>query len=161
MRSDFSLKSKDQPGKIANRAHGQLNQGKIRFPRPRSYLRVWSREMGSAVPSRVRLLISIIRLRVSWHVLYHLGVKSAQGCYHCCMQYYSCPFETIRFPPKCYFWLSGTSKPFIINVCVSYASYGLRFLSTVHSLEIEVRLGAFSAHLLLITTFITTLLHCF
>ena len=32
------------------------------FPCPRSCLRIWSREMGSAVPSRVSLLISILRL---------------------------------------------------------------------------------------------------
>ena len=32
-------------------------QGKRNFPCPRSHLRVWSRELGSAVPSRVSLLI--------------------------------------------------------------------------------------------------------
>ena len=32
-------------------------QGKRNFPCPRSRLRVWSRELGSAVPSRVYLLI--------------------------------------------------------------------------------------------------------
>ena len=34
------------------------------FPSPRSRLRIWSREMGSAVPSRVSLFISILRLNV-------------------------------------------------------------------------------------------------
>ena len=34
------------------------------FPCPRSRLRVWSREAGSAVPSRVSLLISIQRLNL-------------------------------------------------------------------------------------------------
>ena len=32
-------------------------QGKWNFPCPRSHLRVWSRKLGSAVPSRVSLLI--------------------------------------------------------------------------------------------------------
>ena len=34
------------------------------FPCPRSRLRIWSRETGSAVPSRVSLLISILRLNL-------------------------------------------------------------------------------------------------
>ena len=42
----------DQPGKVANPARGQLNR------------EIWSREMGSAVPSRVSLLISILRLNL-------------------------------------------------------------------------------------------------
>ena len=37
-------------------------QGKTTFSCPRSCLRIWSRDMGSAVPSRVGLLISILRL---------------------------------------------------------------------------------------------------
>ena len=66
---------------VANPARGQLNnreksseglgafrfffkQGKIIFPRPRSRPRIWSRETGSAVPSRVSLLIAILRLNV-------------------------------------------------------------------------------------------------
>ena len=51
-------KSMDQPGKVANTACGQL------FPCPRSCLRIWSRETVSAVPSRVSLLISILRLNL-------------------------------------------------------------------------------------------------
>ena len=42
--------SKDQPDKVANAARGQLG--------------IWSRETGSAVPPRVSLLISIIRLNL-------------------------------------------------------------------------------------------------
>ena len=38
--------------------------GKIIFPCPRAYLRIWSRETGSAVPSRVSLLISVLRLNL-------------------------------------------------------------------------------------------------
>ena len=34
------------------------------FPCPRSCLRIWSRETGFAVPSRVSLLISILRLNL-------------------------------------------------------------------------------------------------
>ena len=47
----------DQPGKVSNPARGQLN-------RDRACLRIWSRETGSAVPSRVSLLISILRLNL-------------------------------------------------------------------------------------------------
>ena len=46
-----------KPGKVANPARAI-------FPCPRSRLRIWSREMGSAVPSRVSLLISILRLNL-------------------------------------------------------------------------------------------------
>ena len=55
----------DQPGKVASPARGQLNREKEYFPVcPRSCLRIWSRETGSAVPSRVSLLISILRLNL-------------------------------------------------------------------------------------------------
>ena len=58
-------KGKDQPGKAANPARGQLaEQGKLIIPYPRSRLRIWSRETGSAGPSRVSLLISILRLNL-------------------------------------------------------------------------------------------------
>ena len=55
----------DQPGsskKVANPAPAQLDRKKI--PCPRACLRIWSRETGSAVPSRVSLLISILRLNL-------------------------------------------------------------------------------------------------
>ena len=52
----------DQPGKVANPARGQLNRENNILPYPRACLRIWSRETGSAVPSRVRLLISILWL---------------------------------------------------------------------------------------------------
>ena len=55
-----SLQSMDQPGKVANPARGQLNR-EIIFPCPCACLRIWFRETGSAVPSRVSLLISILR----------------------------------------------------------------------------------------------------
>ena len=49
----------DQPGKVANPPRGQLNKENeyLTFPEPRSRLRIWPRETGSAVPSRVSLLI--------------------------------------------------------------------------------------------------------
>ena len=47
----------NQPGKVANPARGQLNRGKCIFPCPCTRLRIWSRETGLAVPSRVSLLI--------------------------------------------------------------------------------------------------------
>ena len=53
----------DQPGKVANPARGQLKLEKI-FPCARACLRIWSREAGSAIPSRVSLLISILRLNM-------------------------------------------------------------------------------------------------
>ena len=57
-------KSMDQPDKVASPAHGQLNRKNEYFP-VRPCLRVWSRETGSAVvPSRVSLLISILRLNL-------------------------------------------------------------------------------------------------
>ena len=58
-------KGKDQPGKVANPARGQLaKQGNLIIPCPRSPLRIWSRETGSAIPSRVSLLISILKLNL-------------------------------------------------------------------------------------------------
>ena len=39
-------------------------QGKFIFPRPRSRLEIWSRETGLAVPSRVGLFISILKLNL-------------------------------------------------------------------------------------------------
>ena len=53
----------DQRGKVVNPARGQLNR-KIIFSCPRACLSTWSRETGSAVPSRVSLLISILRLNL-------------------------------------------------------------------------------------------------
>ena len=57
-------KGKDQPGKVANPARGQLNRANYLFSCPRSRLRIWSRETGSVVPSRVSPLISILRLNL-------------------------------------------------------------------------------------------------
>ena len=58
----------DQPGKAANPpARGQLNRENEYFPVSvnSTYLKIiWSRETGSAVPSRVSLLISIPRLNL-------------------------------------------------------------------------------------------------
>ena len=56
-------KGKDQPpGKVVNPARGQLNrQGNSFFSSPFAP-EIWSRETGSAVTSRVSLLISILRL---------------------------------------------------------------------------------------------------
>ena len=51
-----SSRAMDQPGKVTNSARGQLNSD-ICFPCPRSRLRIWSRETGSTVPSRVSLVI--------------------------------------------------------------------------------------------------------
>ena len=46
----------DRPGKVASPVRGQLNRKNAYiFPCPRSCLGIWSRETGSAVPSRVSL----------------------------------------------------------------------------------------------------------
>ena len=50
-------KSLYQPDKVVNPARCQLNRKNKYFPCPHSRLRIWSRETGSAVPSRVSLLI--------------------------------------------------------------------------------------------------------
>ena len=42
---------------VANAARGELNRQDFFFPCPRSRLKIWSRETGSAVPLRVSLLI--------------------------------------------------------------------------------------------------------
>ena len=54
-------KGMDQMGMVANPARGQLNRENQYFC-PRSGLRIWSRGTGLAVPSRVSLPISILRL---------------------------------------------------------------------------------------------------
>ena len=73
-------KSMDQPGKVANPARGQLaEQRKLTFPCPRSRLRIWSRDTGSAVPSRVSLPISIFRLNL---VLTHGIPPEFRGSVH-------------------------------------------------------------------------------
>ena len=52
----YSKKSKDQPGKVANPARGQLNRAKKKSLSPFAP-KIWSRETSPAVPSRVSLLI--------------------------------------------------------------------------------------------------------
>ena len=54
----------DQSGKVANPARGQLTREKSIFPCSRSRLRIWSCETVLEVPSRVSLLISILRLNM-------------------------------------------------------------------------------------------------
>ena len=57
-------KSMDQTGKAANLSLGRLNREKLIFFCPRSRLRIWSRETGSAFTPRVSLLISILMLNL-------------------------------------------------------------------------------------------------
>ena len=64
MVSHIHSKRQDQPGKVAHPARGQLNRENEYFSVPGSRLTIWSRETGSAVPSRVSLLISILRLNL-------------------------------------------------------------------------------------------------
>ena len=62
-------KSIHQPGKVANPARGQLNRENEYFPVRVRALRIWSRETVLAVPSRVSLLMSILRLNLEFMVL--------------------------------------------------------------------------------------------
>ena len=57
VQSSLVHQSMDDPCKVDNPARGHLNRECI-FPSPRSRLRIWSRETGSAVPSRVSPLIT-------------------------------------------------------------------------------------------------------
>ncbi|CAN0458916.1 unnamed protein product, partial [Ascophyllum nodosum] len=69
------IKSMDQPGKVANRARGQLdreNDYQV-FPCPRSRQRIWSLETGSALPSPVSLLISILREQYTTYLQKYKG----------------------------------------------------------------------------------------
>ena len=66
---------------IFNPACGQLNRETNIFPCPRSSLRIWSRETGSAVPSRVSPLI--------------LHAQAESGAYS------RAPLFPPRFPPRC------------------------------------------------------------
>ena len=61
----YSKGKKDQPGKVANYARGQLNRENVFIPVPVRALRIWSRETGLAASSRVSLLISILRLNLA------------------------------------------------------------------------------------------------
>ena len=61
---DTYSKGRDQPGKVANPARGQLNRENDFFFRPRLRLRIFSRETGSAISSRASLPISILRLNL-------------------------------------------------------------------------------------------------
>ena len=56
--------SKDQLGKVANPASGQLKRENEILPCPCSRLRIWSRETVSAVPFCVSLLMSILGLNL-------------------------------------------------------------------------------------------------
>ena len=57
MVSIFSGVRMNQPGMAADPACGQLNRKNEYFSCPRSRLKIWSRETGSAVPSRASLPI--------------------------------------------------------------------------------------------------------
>ena len=77
-------KSKDEPGKVANPARGQLNRKiytRYIFPCPRSRLRIWSRETGSAVPYRVSQLVSILRINISCERHRHANSGLGRGRY--------------------------------------------------------------------------------
>ena len=64
MYSDTYSKSMEHPGKVANPDRGQLNKEEKENPSSRSCVGIWSRETSSAVPSRINLLISKLRLNL-------------------------------------------------------------------------------------------------
>ena len=70
-------KGKGQPGKVANLARGEAEQGKRFFPCARSRQRTSSRETSSAVPSRVSLFIFILRLNL---MLTYYGIPPEVRC---------------------------------------------------------------------------------
>ena len=57
-------KSMEQPGEVANPDRGELNREEKENPSSRSCVGFSSRETGSAVPSRINLFISILRLNL-------------------------------------------------------------------------------------------------
>ena len=64
MYGDTYSKSMEQPGKVANPDRGKLNREEKENPFSRSCVGIWSRKTSSAVPSRITLLISILRLNL-------------------------------------------------------------------------------------------------
>ena len=60
----------------------KIRINRVRVPCPRSRLRIWSRETGSAVPSRVSPLISILRLNL---VLTYGIPAEFRGGFHSCI----------------------------------------------------------------------------
>ena len=95
-------KGKNQPGKVANPARGQLaEQGKQLIPCSRSRLRIWSRKMDSAALSRVSLLVSILRLNLvltvyltgllpssaAASIYYRYTLRSMNAAVHVCTYY--------------------------------------------------------------------------
>ena len=53
----IACRATDLPGKVNPARAGPAEEGKLAFPCHRWHLRIWSRETGSDVPSRVSLLI--------------------------------------------------------------------------------------------------------
>ena len=64
MYGDTYSKSMEQPGKVANPDRGKLNREEKENPSSRSCVGIWSRKTSSVVPSRITLLISILRLNL-------------------------------------------------------------------------------------------------
>ena len=68
-------------GKLFESCSWSAEQEKCFFPSPRPRLRIWSRETGSAVPSRVFLLISILRLNMVLTGFLHIQSFAAASIY--------------------------------------------------------------------------------
>ena len=105
----------DQAREVANPACGQLaEQGKSILPCPRSRLRIGSRETGLAVPSRVSLLISILKLNMVLTYGIPPEFRGAASIYtlSLCIMYYGCS-STCTCTYNKYHDISST----VITVC--------------------------------------------
>ena len=60
----YSQQGMDQPRYTCQSYSWSAEQGKLFLPYPRSRVIIWSRETGSAVPSRASLVIFILRLNL-------------------------------------------------------------------------------------------------
>ena len=72
--------SVDQPGEVTNSARGQPDRKNEYFLNcPRSHLRIWSRETGSDVPSRVSLLAGFLPISAAASIYSYRHTPSGQS----------------------------------------------------------------------------------
>ena len=107
---DLKQSIADQPGTLysCRFCSWSAEKGKTFFPRPRSRMRIWSRETGSTFPSRVSPLILHTQTESDWLMLTHgllsfLLLSATASIYTVDCHRFS--FEFIR-PRNCYRWRS-------------------------------------------------------
>ena len=82
----------DQLTMVANPARSQLHRGKYVSLCPRSRLRIWPRDTGLVVPSRVRLLVIHTRmLNLVLQYVRIVSIKSARGQLNTENEYFPVP----------------------------------------------------------------------